>query len=86
VTLPSGLKLASATGGTCTAGSGGTVSCSFPDLVVVNGNHPSATAVVKATVTTAKGTLLVAARGSTMTWDPDTANDAASVTTNVGPK
>jgi hypothetical protein len=62
------------------------VSCSFPDLAVAKGSSPTATAVVKASVTAAKGSLVVTARGSTPTWDPAAGNDAASVTTKVGPK
>ena len=81
--LPSGLTLqsVSATGGSCTSsGNPATIRCTAASLTA--GASMTVTVVTK--VTAANNSVLTAtAVASTTTWDPDSTDDAGSVTTRV---
>jgi len=85
-TLPAGVTGASGSGSgwTCGAPSGGVITCTQPGPLASSGTLPALTISMTAPVTT--GNITNSATVSNSLADPDSSNNTASVTTNVGPQ
>ena len=85
-TLPAGATGASGSGSgwSCGAPSGGVITCTQPGPLASSGALPTLTISMTAPITT--GNITNSATVSNSVADPDSANNTASVTTNVGPQ